>query len=90
MENSSRGMSKRERSAQVQHKYASMILHFDIVLNISLTCSSATGVALHSDPFTMNFSKLKKAHRDRVLPELKEEDLEESFVRGMPLLLALS
>ena len=31
----------------------------------------------------MNFSKLKKAHRDRVMPELKEEDLEESFVRGM-------
>ncbi|KAG6845182.1 hypothetical protein H0H87_012739 [Tephrocybe sp. NHM501043] len=30
----------------------------------------------------MNFSKLKKAHRERVLPELKEEDLEESFVRG--------
>jgi len=30
----------------------------------------------------MNFSELKKAHKQRVIPELKEEDLEESFVRG--------
>ncbi|RPD73477.1 hypothetical protein L226DRAFT_510257 [Lentinus tigrinus ALCF2SS1-7] len=28
------------------------------------------------------YSQLKKAHKDRVVPELKEEDLEESFVRG--------
>jgi len=89
-ENSSRRMSKREKNAQAQHKYASVILYFDIVLNISLTCSSATDVAPHSDPFTMNFSKLKKAHHDRVMPELKEEDLEESFVRGMSFLLVLS
>lgn len=30
----------------------------------------------------MNYSQLKKAHRHRVIPELKEDDLEESFVRG--------
>ncbi|KAI0695434.1 RF-1 domain-containing protein [Cerioporus squamosus] len=28
------------------------------------------------------YSQLKKAHKERVVPELKEEDLEESFVRG--------
>lgn len=30
----------------------------------------------------MNFNALKRAHTQRVVPELKEEDLEESFVRG--------
>ncbi|KAK0459553.1 RF-1 domain-containing protein [Desarmillaria tabescens] len=30
----------------------------------------------------MNFSVLKKAHKERVIPELREEDLEETFVRG--------
>ncbi|KAF9246126.1 RF-1 domain-containing protein [Melanogaster broomeanus] len=29
-----------------------------------------------------NFSMLKKAHKQRKVPELREEDLEESFVRG--------
>ncbi|KAF8968368.1 RF-1 domain-containing protein [Flammula alnicola] len=29
-----------------------------------------------------NFPSLKKAHKERVIPELREEDLEESFVRG--------
>ncbi|OSC97616.1 hypothetical protein PYCCODRAFT_1440000 [Trametes coccinea BRFM310] len=29
-----------------------------------------------------NYSQLKKAHKARVVPELREEDLEESFVRG--------
>lgn len=28
------------------------------------------------------YSQLKKAHKQRVVPELKEGDLEESFVRG--------
>ncbi|KAI0831742.1 RF-1 domain-containing protein [Trametes gibbosa] len=28
------------------------------------------------------YSQLKKAHKDRVLPELQEHDIEESFVRG--------
>ncbi|KAI0648266.1 RF-1 domain-containing protein [Trametes meyenii] len=28
------------------------------------------------------YSQLKKAHKTRVIPELKEEDIEESFVRG--------
>ncbi|KNZ75465.1 putative peptide chain release factor C12orf65 like protein, mitochondrial [Termitomyces sp. J132] len=52
--------------------------------------TSVTDVAPHNDSFaffsrshlSMNFSQLKKAHRERVLPELKEEDLEETFVRG--------
>ncbi|KAF8911154.1 RF-1 domain-containing protein, partial [Gymnopilus junonius] len=29
-----------------------------------------------------HFSALKKAHKERVVPELREEDLEETFVRG--------
>ncbi|KAG5647133.1 hypothetical protein DXG03_001088 [Asterophora parasitica] len=56
--------------------------------------TSVTDVAPHNDSFAsfspshlpMNFSQLKKAHRSRVLPELREEDLEESFVRGTSLL----
>ena len=28
------------------------------------------------------YSQLKKAHKERVIPELMEEDIEESFVRG--------
>lgn len=28
------------------------------------------------------YSQLKKAHKIRTLPELREEDLEEAFVRG--------
>ncbi|KAJ7083823.1 RF-1 domain-containing protein [Mycena crocata] len=31
---------------------------------------------------TMFYSALKKAHKSRVLPELREKDLEEAFVRG--------
>ncbi|KAF8162909.1 RF-1 domain-containing protein [Crassisporium funariophilum] len=30
----------------------------------------------------INYSALKKAHKDRIMPELREEDLEEMFVRG--------
>lgn len=30
----------------------------------------------------MNYSALKKAHRQRTIPVLLEDDLEESFVRG--------
>lgn len=29
-----------------------------------------------------NYSALKKAHKERKIPELREEDIEESFVRG--------
>lgn len=28
------------------------------------------------------YSALKKAHQNRTVPELREEDIEESFVRG--------
>ncbi|TFK72173.1 hypothetical protein BDN72DRAFT_763781 [Pluteus cervinus] len=37
--------------------------------------------SVHSN--RMNYSALKRAHLQRKVPELKEEDLEESFVRGM-------
>ncbi|OJT07256.1 Mitochondrial zinc maintenance protein 1, mitochondrial [Trametes pubescens] len=45
------------------------------------------GEAAQTDPDPMPtvpryYSQLKKAHKERVVPELKEADLEESFVRG--------
>lgn len=46
-----------------------------------LTCSIEPAVQ-HSTNAPRNFSALKKAHRERKVPELREEDLEESFVRG--------
>ncbi|KIK46314.1 hypothetical protein CY34DRAFT_22042 [Suillus luteus UH-Slu-Lm8-n1] len=38
--------------------------------------------ARHSANAPRNFSALKRAHKDREIPELREEDIEESFVRG--------
>ncbi len=35
-----------------------------------------------SPPRPLFYSSLKKAHQRRTVPELREEDLEESFVRG--------
>ena len=31
---------------------------------------------------SLNYSQLKRAAKERVIPELKEDDLEEKFVRG--------
>ncbi|KAG6831196.1 hypothetical protein H0H92_012336 [Tricholoma furcatifolium] len=71
LQRSSRGARRAEKTSQEHH-------------------TSVADVAPHNDSFasfspshlSMNFSQLKKAHRARVVPELKEEDLEESFVRG--------
>lgn len=86
---SNRKLRKREKGAQA-HKW--VIKHFtgNTALSIKLTRRSIVDVAPHNTPSTssssphlsMNFSKLKKAYREHVVPELKEEDLEESFVRG--------
>ncbi|KAF7322851.1 Peptide chain release factor C12orf65 like mitochondrial [Mycena chlorophos] len=38
--------------------------------------------ALDNKSPRLSYSALKVAHKNRVLPELKEEDIEESFVRG--------
>lgn len=35
-----------------------------------------------SEKFRLNFSQLKRAHAQRVLPTVREEDLKEKFVRG--------
>ncbi|KAJ7582841.1 RF-1 domain-containing protein [Mycena floridula] len=47
--------------------------------------NQSTGAALH-DPRVpkrrVHFTDLKRAHKERTVPELKEEDLEETFVRG--------
>ncbi|KAG6885989.1 hypothetical protein C0993_006105 [Termitomyces sp. T159_Od127] len=71
MERSNRSLRKQGKAAQGHH-------------------TSVTDVAPHNDSFaffspshlSMNFSQLKKARKERVVPELKEEDLEENFVRG--------
>ncbi|KAG6821081.1 hypothetical protein H0H93_007240 [Arthromyces matolae] len=71
VEPSNRNLRRREKASQEHH-------------------TSVTDVAPHNNTFasfstshlSMNFSKLKKAYRQRVVPELKEEDLEETFVRG--------
>ncbi|GLB35391.1 putative RF-1 domain containing protein [Lyophyllum shimeji] len=70
IERSSRSMRKRDKASQEQQ-------------------TSVTDVAAHDDSSassssrrSLNYSQLKKAHRQRVIPELKEEDLEETFVRG--------
>ncbi|KAG6919958.1 hypothetical protein DXG01_013307 [Tephrocybe rancida] len=70
VERSSRSMRKREKSQEHHTSVADVAPHNDTFSSFS------------QSHLSLNFSKLKKAHRERVLPELKEEDLEESFVRG--------
>ncbi|KAG2078009.1 hypothetical protein BDR04DRAFT_1124602 [Suillus decipiens] len=43
---------------------------------------STDSAAQHSANTPRNFSALRRAHKDREIPELREEDIEESFVRG--------
>lgn len=49
---------------------------------ITKLTSSIEPVAQHNANTPRNFSALKRAHRERKIPELCEADLEESFVRG--------
>lgn len=55
---------------------------------IRLSVNSTTDNAIPSSPSHIPpavpryYSQLKKAHKVRQIPELREEDLEESFVRG--------
>jgi hypothetical protein len=53
--------------------------------NIQPSLSDVVPLDTSSAPQTppRYYSALKKAHKDRVIPELREEDLEEAFVRGM-------
>ena len=57
--------------------------------NIQPSLSDVVPLDTSSAPQTppRYYSALKKAHKDRVIPELLEEDLEEAFVRGMALYL---
>ncbi|KAL0947074.1 hypothetical protein HGRIS_013215 [Hohenbuehelia grisea] len=45
-------------------------------------CCSQPIDDLRESTNTLNFSALKRAHKEREIPVLSEEDLEESFVRG--------
>ncbi|TBU46984.1 RF-1 domain-containing protein [Dichomitus squalens] len=53
-----------------------------LLLMTSLDQSSSAASTESRPSVPRYYSQLKKAHKERVLPELKEEDLEESFVRG--------
>ena len=44
--------------------------------------SSATSASSNHPTVPRYYSQLKKAHKERKVPELKEDDIEESFVRG--------
>ncbi|CCM03690.1 uncharacterized protein FIBRA_05835 [Fibroporia radiculosa] len=44
--------------------------------------TDAARTSSHSPEVPRYYSQLKKAHKQRVVPQLKEVDLEESFVRG--------
>ena len=61
------------------------ILIPDVKENIQLSLSDVVPLDTSSAPQNppRYYSALKKAHKDRVIPELREEDLEEAFVRGM-------
>lgn len=48
---------------------------------ISLSEDSAN-TTLANDNIPRYYSQLRKAHQQRKVPELREEDLEEAFVRG--------
>ena len=47
-----------------------------------MTSSEQSGDRVSGASIPRYYSQLKKAHKERVIPELKEEDLEELFVRG--------
>ncbi len=47
--------------------------------------ASTAGLSEPTPNVPRYYSQLKKAHKERVVPELKEGDLEESFVRGAGL-----
>ncbi|TDL27589.1 hypothetical protein BD410DRAFT_825206 [Rickenella mellea] len=53
------------------------------VSDIPLSSSSIVDAESNDTTLPRNYSALKRAHKERKLPTLREEDLEESFVRGM-------
>ena len=61
------------------------VLTPDVEENIQPSLSDVVLLDTSSVPQTppRYYSALKKAHKNRVIPELREEDLEEAFVRGM-------
>lgn len=79
-----------ELVAYSEIEYTKLASNQEPVSTTSHTCSSElSSVSLSSvpkSPRRMNFSVLKRAHRERALIELNENDIEESFVRGMLIL----
>ena len=64
---------------------ATLVVATQVYTRLTPSCPTDAVRARHPAALThssLHFSALKKAHRQRVIPELREEDLEESFVRG--------
>jgi hypothetical protein len=77
---SSRSLRRKERQ-----KYVDLCSTPGVEKNIQFSLSDVVPLDISSAPQTppRYYSALKKAHKDRIIPELREEDLEEAFVRGM-------
>ena len=65
----------------------SLISSSSVPSSDNTTASSPVHDAGDSPAVPRYYSQLKKAHKDRKVPALREEDIEESFVRGSPSLV---
>lgn len=78
---SSRSVRRKEKSQSHKSAGTSCVRNPQENANSpSLDSDSKPSMSNSSPP--RNFSALKRSHKERVIPELREEDLEESFVRG--------
>lgn len=71
------------RSASKREEWTNPIWDFLIHNSTNFRCSSGAVQSEQSRP--LYYSALKKASQERVIPEIREEDLEESFARGKGL-----
>ncbi|KAG2158425.1 RF-1 domain-containing protein [Suillus bovinus] len=78
----STSMLSNRRARRLEKDEQRFILSSKSVQWITKLTYSIEPVAQHSPNLPRNFSALKRAHKDREIPELREEDIEESFVRG--------
>lgn len=75
-------MPSSRRARRLEKEGQRFILSSNSVRWVTKLTYSIEPAAQHSANTPRNFSALKRAHKDREIPELREEDIEESFVRG--------
>ncbi|KAG1877801.1 RF-1 domain-containing protein [Suillus subalutaceus] len=75
-------MPSSRRARKLEKGGQRFILSSKSVQLVTKLTYSIEPAAQHSANMLRNFSALKRAHKDREIPELREEDIEESFVRG--------